>query len=492
MQNDPLVGRKLGAYRILAPLGEGGMARVYRGFDELLRRDVAIKVILPRHDASMTEFRARFIQEAQLIAALQHRNIVVVYSFGEEPDMVYLAMQYVAGGTLRDQLRGGPLEARRAALYALQMARALHYAHQHGIVHRDVKPPNMLVSAVNRNELLLSDFGIARLFSDRSGPLVHMSERGSASTEELPGMIAGTPQYMAPEQCSGAPVDARTDIYALGVVLFEMLTGQPPFQGNLYSLSYQHVHVPPPSVLALNPTVPTDLAQITAHALEKNPAYRYQTAREMGLALEAFLTHASTQFSTPLVAPVPSIKRKKNVLTRQVLAVLFTLLALGLILVSTRLFHLPFVAPSSVTPTVAVATSGSSCTSSATTGTAQPFSETFQDDQRGWQNAPSNALTPKIAGNTYALNVANSADSYFVCPDSAHVGTLPANFTLSARMEQQKGNANVYYGLAYRLTSPQDSDAVSAYAFVINGEGNCALLKYDARSNAPDAALRHP
>ncbi len=481
MQSDPLIGRKLGAYHILAPLGEGGMARVYRGYDEFLRREVAIKVIRPQNGASMAEFQARFIQEAQLIANLQHRNIVVVYGFGEEPDMVYLAMQYVAGGTLRDQLKSGPLEPRRAALYALQIARALHHAHLHGIVHRDVKPPNMLVSAINRNELLLSDFGIARLLSNRAALPLPASEGGSESTRSLPGDVAGTPLYMAPEQCSSAPVDARTDIYALGVVLFEMLAGQPPFQGNFYALSYQHVHVPAPSVLTINPAVPTELAQITARALEKDPAYRYQTAKEMGQALETFLRQtSSTRLSVPLPVPA-SRRRKKNVLARQLFAGLFTLLALALILVGTGVLRLPFVVSPLASPTSAGLANTSSCTSSATAGIAQPFSETFQDNQRGWQHDPSGAITPRIAGNAYLLSVANSDNAYFVCPDGSHVGTLPNNFTLTTRMEQRQGGSGAFYGLAFHLTSPQNSNTVSAYAFVIDGDGACALLKYDAQ-----------
>ncbi len=180
MQNDPLVGRQLGAYRIQSLLGEGGMARVYKAYHERLRREVAIKVIRPQ-SAGQADFQVHFEQEAQLIASLQHRNIVAVYDFGEIERLGYLVMQYVGGGTLRDQLiTGQPLEPRRAALYALQMARALHHAHLHGIVHRDVKPLNMLVSAQNRNELLLSDFGLAKLFERSSEILLDTWHQNSA------------------------------------------------------------------------------------------------------------------------------------------------------------------------------------------------------------------------------------------------------------------------------------------------------------------------
>src|SRR5713226_3175079 len=167
MENDPLIGQQLGAYRILSKLGDGGMARVYKGYHERLRRDVAIKIILSQI-ADQEGFKARFEREAQLIASLQYPNIVAVYDFGDIGNLTYLVMQYVGGGTLRDQLRGGhALEPREAIPYCQQMARALHHAHQRGIVHRDVKPQNMLVSATDANQLLLSDFGIAKLYDNR-------------------------------------------------------------------------------------------------------------------------------------------------------------------------------------------------------------------------------------------------------------------------------------------------------------------------------------
>src|SRR5439155_6412949 len=168
------------------------------------------------------------------------------------------------------------------------------HAHLRGFVHRDVKPLNMLVSAHNRNELLLSDFGLAKLFQRSSETLLTtpIPESGTADhAASVAGGIAGTPRYMAPEQCLWKPVDARTDVYALGVVLFEMLTGRPLFQGETpFALLHQHAYTPAPPVREINPAVPETLAQITARALAKKPEERYQSAREMAHALEAVLT----------------------------------------------------------------------------------------------------------------------------------------------------------------------------------------------------------
>ena len=158
MENDPFIGQQLGAYTIQSKLGEGGMARVYKGYHARLRREVAIKVILSQI-ADKEGFKARFEREAQLIASLQHPNIVAVYDFGETGNVTYLVMQYVGGGTLRDQLRGGhALDPRQAILYCQEMAKALHHAHLRGIVHRDVKPQNMLVSAYRSQSTLTLRF----------------------------------------------------------------------------------------------------------------------------------------------------------------------------------------------------------------------------------------------------------------------------------------------------------------------------------------------
>src|SRR5258708_6211682 len=308
MQNDPLIGQQLGAYHIQSKLGEGGMARVYKAYHGRLRRDVARKVIVAEI-AGQQGFKARFEREAQLIASLHHPNIVAVYDFGDIGDLTYLAMQYVGGGTLRDQLRGGhALDPRLAILYCQQMARALHHAHLRGIVHRDVKPQNMLVSATDANQLLLSDFGIAKLFDSRHEPAMpNLSGSTLASDPSLTNVdqIVGTAEYMSPEQVTGKPVDARTDVYALGVVLYQALTGEVPFRSTTVpGLLYQHVYTPPAPLREINPYVPEILEQITAKALAKalEPA-NINITNSLSPPLPGTLSTPGQYSSSPLTPP---------------------------------------------------------------------------------------------------------------------------------------------------------------------------------------------
>src|SRR5574341_1446763 len=208
-----LTGKQFGAYQIVAPLGEGGMAAVYKAYHPAMERYVALKV-LPRHFADDPQFIARFQREAKLLAQLQHPHILPVFDYGQAEGYTYIVMPFVESGTLTDLLKGSPLPLAQIRDIASQVGDALDYAHSLGLLHRDVKPSNVLVD--KRGNCLLTDFGIAKIV-----------EGGAKLTNT--GGILGTPAYMSPEQGRGDKVDARTDVYALGVMLYEMAVGRVPF-----------------------------------------------------------------------------------------------------------------------------------------------------------------------------------------------------------------------------------------------------------------------
>jgi serine/threonine protein kinase len=268
-----LIGRQLGQYSIVDELGRGGSSRVYRAQDLELSRDVAVKVIF--NDAEdRIGFVRRFEREVQAVAQLDHPNIVAVFDRGETDDLVYLVMQCVTGGTLRQRC-GRPIPVADAAAAIFQMSMALHHAHQNGIIHRDVKPSNMLVSAVDPRHLLLTDFGIAKLQG-----MLGLTKSGTT---------IGTPEYMSPEQAEGKDIDQRTDVYSLGCVLFELLAGRPPFVGSTaVSVLYQQVHLRPPHLRAFNAEVPRELGHIVEQALSKHAEERFGTAELLAEALYAF------------------------------------------------------------------------------------------------------------------------------------------------------------------------------------------------------------
>lgn len=279
----------LGNYRILAPLGQGGMARVYRAHQESLDREVAVKVLPPWYAADRS-FVERFQLEARLVARLSHPNIVTVHDASEQNDHLYIVMQLVDGGTLKARLDALHLEHKtmdtvEAIPIFVQLASALTYAHEQGIIHRDIKPVNVLCDRSGRP--ILSDFGIAKVLASTKNGLTR------------PGAGVGTPEYMSPEQCYGGPIDGRADIYALGVVLFEALTGQTPFLGETYpALAHGHLHERPPRPRMLNPAISPAVERVILTALAKNPAQRYQRAVDMGEALEQ--TRVADGYRTPL------------------------------------------------------------------------------------------------------------------------------------------------------------------------------------------------
>jgi serine/threonine protein kinase len=260
------VGQQMGNYRLLRLLGSGGFAEVYLAEQVYLKTQVAVKVLAASlHDEELDHF----LSEARLVASLRHPHIVQVQNFGLEGETPYLVLEYAPGGTLRQRHpRGTRLLLATVITYVRQIAEALDYAHAQRIIHRDVKPENMLLNA--RNEVMLSDFGVA--------VLTHSSR--SLITQD----IAGTAAYMAPEQFQGKPVSA-SDQYALGIVTYEWLTGDSPFQGSFLEISGQHLHLPPPSLRERRPDLPAAVEEVVLTALAKAPKERFASAQAFARAL---------------------------------------------------------------------------------------------------------------------------------------------------------------------------------------------------------------
>lgn len=257
----------LGQFEIKERIGAGGMATVFKARQHALDRYVAVKV-LPDYHARDPIFKERFRREAQAVAKLDHPNIVQIYLFGEEDNITYIIMQYVDGGTLKDKLKqSGPLPVGEAIKVVIQAAEGLGAAHEHGIIHRDVKPANMLLR--KDGHLLLSDFGIVKILE------------GTTNLTRV-GTGIGTPQYMSPEQGTGQPVDASSDIYSLGIVLFHCLTGRVPFNAdNPLSITVKHLNEPLPVPFLRHAGVPPEVEQVIVKMTAKLPAERYQTTTEL-------------------------------------------------------------------------------------------------------------------------------------------------------------------------------------------------------------------
>ncbi|MGQ0671041.1 MAG: Stk1 family PASTA domain-containing Ser/Thr kinase [Actinomycetota bacterium] len=261
-----------GRYRIEETLGRGGMATVFKGTDLVLGRPVAVKILAPQF-AENQDFVARFRREAQAAARLNNPNLVGVYDTGSDNGVNYIVMEYVEGRTLAEFLeRGGRLMPERAIELAEAVCRALEYAHAQGVIHRDIKPGNIMVT--RRGEVKVMDFGIARVVT-------------TSETIEQTAAVLGTAAYLSPEQAQGQPVDARSDLYSAGIVLYEMLTGRAPFAGDSpVAVAYKHVQETPVSASKLNADVSPELDAVVMRALSKNPANRYQSAREFREDLE--------------------------------------------------------------------------------------------------------------------------------------------------------------------------------------------------------------
>lgn len=273
MSKGPL--KRLGRYRLLVELGRGAMGIVYRAQDPSLNRTVAVKSIILMDDpATRSDYEARFLQEAKAAGGLNHPNLVTIHDVGREGDVAYMAMELLEGTELRALMARGRVPLPFALDVVAQAADGLAHAHEHGVVHRDIKPGNIMV--VHDRIAKIMDFGIARV--------------RASDVKTQTGAILGSPRYMSPEQVTGQPADLRSDIFSLGVVLYEVVTGEPPFTApTVTQLMHQIATATPRPPSASNPAVPAMLDLIVARALQKQPAERYQSAAELASDLRTCL-----------------------------------------------------------------------------------------------------------------------------------------------------------------------------------------------------------
>lgn len=294
-----LVGTTLGnRYVIEELLGQGGMSAVYKASDPNLKRVVAVKVIHP-HLSTDPDFVKRFEEEAAAVAQLRHPGIIQVHDFNRDGDIYYMVLEFVPGETIQDHLKrlndsGRKLSATKAMEYMASACDAVDYAHQRGMIHRDIKPANLMLNTLG--QVILMDFGIAKIVG---------SQRHTAT-----GAVVGTAMYMSPEQIKGEQPDRRTDIYSLGVTLYEMVSGRPPFEADsAMTLMMMHINDPVPNPKKLNPDVPDNLVAIINKALAKDPADRYQTAAQMAAALRNALAGPVPSARSTMVEETPTMMK---------------------------------------------------------------------------------------------------------------------------------------------------------------------------------------
>ena len=303
MNAEALIGNVLGTCTLQKIIGQGGMGAVFLAQQSRPRRQVAVKVLLPTTSLTETQkvaFLERFRRETDAAASLEHPNILPVYEYGEQNGFAYLVVPYISGGTLRDVMeRNGMLPLDTSLNYVEQLAAALDFAHAHGVVHRDIKPANVLITPEGR--LLLSDFGLVKIVAEGQTPQMRLTGAGAP---------VGTPDYMAPEQVIGDAVDGRSDQYSLGVILYQMITGLTPFQGETpMQIAAQQLQSQPPSPRIIRKDLPSAAEQVLLRTLAKRPADRYARCQDFISAFRAAIYPAnlSAQAASPGLSTTGSL-----------------------------------------------------------------------------------------------------------------------------------------------------------------------------------------
>jgi serine/threonine protein kinase len=549
---ETFVGRTLGTCTLEQLIGHGGMGAVYLAKQQRPARRVAVKVLMPsmitRDNALYQNFLARFRREADVIANLEHINIIPIYEYGEQDGLAYLVMPYLSGGNLEDMLhKQGSFTPLATLTYLDQAASALDYAHEQGVVHRDLKPANFLIHADGR--LMLTDFGIARI----------LEESTPGTTLTGTDMVVGTPEYMAPEMASGALIDARTDIYELGIVLFKMLSGHVPFSGGTpISIAVQHLQDPLPSLHQQLPELPVAIDEVVRRATAKDRSMRYATAREMVQALSVAMgniVHAQTpltlaQFSfdsiddTPHAPSLatstvesttalptdpssdPSIVLPSNSNTTgdtpdlsqlimpdrptqsrvrphhfkwwiPLLAALILVVVAGTIFTTTSIGHnlLPFAQQPASHPTSASSTPATDPTATAISqlpASTQIYSSTLPGavcDTSGGQWMPYNGVTYTCSNTQTQLhNTLQTQHLQGLFLSGLPSGSYPSNYIVAAQF-QQPTSSDGDFGLYARN---QPGDQRGAYTFMIQHNGIWAVYSYDNSTGAPQMLAQGP
>ena len=464
-----LSGQTFGQYLLLEPIDAGGMATIYQARQPALDRIVAIKV-LPEYLIDQPGFLERFKIEAQAIAKLDHPSILPVYDYGQVGRVPYLVMKYVSGGTLKNLLNG-PLELRRTAAILRQIAEALDYAHQQGVIHRDIKPGNVLLQDGHRVQL--SDFGLAKIVA-------------SPTQLTQSGVGVGTPDYMSPEQAQGLPVDARSDIYSLGVVVYQMLTGQVPFNAETaLAVMLKHVSEPPPPIRKINPHISEATERVVLRALAKSPDDRYTTAVELANAFERSLDSQATL--TILPSALSTSSRRWPWWAGGLSVIALVALVVGALAIGQSLSA----NPRSMTPTPLIATATTAAavatpivTPAATMVQSTLMGKTLYDDfgeagldparwtYTGTFTATLNSRAISIQSGRLTYQIENSADTYY--SGGLRQDFKPGFTLVSARVTLQDANGSSDIGVQVNGLDGQPD----AWAYIAMGPTDASVTAY--------------